>query len=518
MKPSKNKKNGLSLTEVKKSQTTEEVTSLYEAVLNHAGYAMIATDVDGIITLFNPAAELMLGLLAKDVVGKKSPAIWHDPVEINIRAKQLSQEFSKKIEPGFEVFVVRTLLGLPNQQEWTYIRKDGLRITVMLAITALYNRKKQITGFLGIASDLSLQLKMQSDLQMARDELSIAIDLAKIGIWSWNPQNNALYWNDRMFEIYQQPIALRENGLNYEHWRMRLYADDAEKAEKNLSDAVKGLGDFDEVFRIVWPNGEIRYVKGAAKVRRDANGNALSVTGLNLDITTEINHQEMLLIDKKRSEEANRAKSAFIANMSHEIRTPMNAIIGLLQLLRKTSLTSHQINYVRQIQLSGDNLLLIINDILDLSKIEDNKLLLDITLVNLEKILHDMSSVLSINIGNKDIELLFNLPSTLPQCVFADGLRLQQILLNLLSNAIKFTEKGEIIFSVLPNAIKNKKVTLEFSVRDTGIGISPEQLNIIFDAFSQAESSITRRFGGTGLGLTITKRLIKLMGGWGIIC
>ena len=129
-----------------------------------------------------------------------------------------------------------------------------------------------------------------------------------------------------------------------------------------------------------------------------------------------------------------------------------------------------------------------------------------------------MSSVLSINIGNKDIELLFNLPSTLPQCVFADGLRLQQILLNLLSNAIKFTEKGEIIFSVLPNAIKNKKVTLEFSVRDTGIGISPEQLNIIFDAFSQAESSITRRFGGTGLGLTITKRLIKLMGGWGIIC
>jgi two-component system sensor histidine kinase/response regulator len=513
IKPSTIKKNKLSPPLVKKRRSTEELTSLYEAILNHAGYAMIATDVDGIITLFNPAAERMLGFSAQDLVGKKSPAIWHDPIEIKLRAQQLSQEFSKKIEPGFEVFVARSQLGLSNQQEWTYIRKDGSRISIMLAITALYNRKKQIVGFLGIASDLSVQQKMQSELQVARDELAVAIDLTQLGVWSWYPEANVLYWNDRMFDIYQQPYALRKTGLNYEHWRMRLHPDDAKTTEKKLADAILGIADYDAQFRIVLPDGQIRYIKGAAKVSRNDSGNVLSVTGMNLDITAEIAHKELMLLDKERSDMANHAKSAFIANMSHEIRTPMNAIIGLLQLLRKTALSTHQLDYVRQLQSSGENLLLIINDILDFSKIESNKLVLDLNWVDLEKILHDMTPVLSVNIGNKDIELLFNLSTDLPKCILVDGLRLQQILLNLLSNAIKFTEQGEIIFSVLPIEIKKKKVTLEFSVRDTGIGISPKQHALIFNTFSQAESSITRRFGGTGLGLTISQKLVQLMGG-----
>lgn len=513
IKPSTTNKNTPPPAAVNKKHSTEELSSLYEAILNHAGYAMIATDVDGIITLFNPAAERMLGFSAHDLIGKKSPAIWHDPVEIKLRAQQLSQDFSKKIEPGFDVFVTRSRLGLPNQQEWTYIKNDGSRITVMLAITALYNRKKQITGFLGIASDLSVQHQMQSELQIARDELAVAIELTQLGVWSWHPQTNVLYWNDRMFDIYKQPYALREIGLNYEHWRMRLHPEDIIETEKKLADAVLGLSDYDVVFRIVLPDGQIRHIKGAAKVRRDASGNALNVTGMNLDITTEIAHQELLRLDKERSDTANQAKSAFIANMSHEIRTPMNAIIGLLQLLRKTALSPHQLDYVRQLQSSGDNLLLIINDILDFSKIESNKLVLDLHWIDLEKILHDIAPVLSINMGNKDIELLFNLATNLPKCIRADGLRLQQILLNLISNAIKFTEQGEVIFSVLPIEIKKKKITLEFSVRDTGIGISPKQRSLIFNTFSQAESSITRRYGGTGLGLTISQRLVQLMGG-----
>ena len=296
IKLSKNKKSEQQRADVKKRPNTEEVTSLYEAILNHAGYAMIATNAEGIITVFNPAAENMLGFSAKELVGKKSPSIWHDPLEVKRRALEFSKEFKRHIKPGFEVFVARTLQGLTNQQEWTYIRKDKSRITVMLAITALYNRKKQIIGFLGIASDLSEQQQMQNDLQTARDELAVAIELAKLGVWSWNPQTNALYWNDRMFEIYQQPIELREKGLNYEHWRMRLHPKDAKKTEKKLADTVLGIGNYEVVFRIILPNGAIRYIKGAAKVKRDALGNAINVTGMNLDITTEIAHQKLLYV------------------------------------------------------------------------------------------------------------------------------------------------------------------------------------------------------------------------------
>ena len=219
---------------------------------------------------------------------------------------------------------------------------------------------------------------------------------------------------------------------------------------------------------------------------------------------------------EKRSieaEAASRAKSAFVANMSHEIRTPMNAVLGLLQLLELTRLDERQLDYVRKAQGAGQSLLGLLNDILDFSKVEAGKLELDALPFRLDEMLRNLSVMLAGAVRSQAVEVLFQLDPGLPHALRGDGLRLQQVLLNLAGNAIKFTERGEVVVALKLLEETPEAVHIEFSVRDTGIGIAPEVLPRLFSAFEQADASTTRRFGGSGLGLAISRRLVQLMGG-----
>lgn len=488
--------------------------------------SIIATDLDGVIRVFNKGAEQLLGYHADELLGQRTPESIHVPEEIAVRSVELSEEYAQAID-GFRVFTHKPELEGAETREWTYIRKDGSRFPVTLVVTSMRDDDGKLSGYLGIAVDIterkaaerelaaSLQTTQQqrSELMAIHDQLLMAAEVAELGVWSWTLADNALQWNDRMFEVYGQPLTLRNNGLDYEHWYSRVHPDDAVAAAEKLSVAIEGDGVYDTTFRVVRPDGQIRFIQAGAQVERSPNGAALRVTGINRDITSQRELESNLLYAKEQADTASAAKSSFLANMSHEIRTPMNAVLGMLQLVQNTDLNGRQLDYVTKAQSAAKSLLGLLNDILDYSKIEAGKLQLDVHPFELESLMRDLSVVLAGNQGEKEVEVMFDLDSNLPNDLIGDSLRLQQVLINLAGNALKFTLEGQIVVSVEQLKRTENTVSLRIAISDTGIGISPEQLQRIFEGFTQAEASTTRRFGGTGLGLVICKRLVSLMGG-----
>jgi len=246
---------------------------------------------------------------------------------------------------------------------------------------------------------------------------------------------------------------------------------------------------------------------------RDELGEILRFIAIKQDISQRKQAEEDLRDAREAAEEANQAKSDFLANMSHEIRTPMNAVIGMAHLALQSDLNIQQADYVRKIQSAGQNLLGLINDILDFSKIEAGRMDMETIPFSLETVLNDLATLVNVRAEEKDLEVIYAIPPEVPTQLIGDPTRLEQVLLNLSSNAVKFTEVGEVVISSEILRQHEGQVTLQFSVRDTGIGISQEQLSRLFEAFSQADSSTTRKYGGSGLGLVISKQLVEMMGG-----
>ncbi|KPN90145.1 PAS domain-containing hybrid sensor histidine kinase/response regulator [Pseudomonas nunensis] len=488
--------------------------------------SIIATDLDGVIRVFNKGSERLLGYDADELLGKYTPALFHVPEEVTARGVELSEEYAQAID-GFHVFTHKPEREGAETREWTYIRKDGSRFPVTLVVTSMRDDDGLSSGYLGIAVDiterkaaekelaasLKTTLEQRSELMAVHDQLLMAAEVAELGVWSWTLADNALKWNDRMFEYYGQPLTLRNTGLCYEHWYSRVHPEDVVAAAAKLKGAVEGTDVYDTIFRVVRPDGQIRFIHAGAQIERGPNGAALRVTGINRDITVQRELESHLLNAKEQADAGSAAKSAFLANMSHEIRTPMNAVLGMLQLVQNTDLNGRQLDYVTKAQTAAKSLLGLLNDILDYSKIEAGKLQLDVHPFELEPLMRDLAVVLAGNQVQKEVEVMFDLDANLPNDLIGDSLRLQQVLINLAGNALKFTLEGQVVVSVEQLKRTGNAVTLRIAVSDTGIGISPEQLQRIFEGFTQAEASTSRRFGGTGLGLVICKRLVSLMGG-----
>ncbi|QTA80623.1 Two component system response regulator/histidine kinase, PAS domain-containing [Desulfonema limicola] len=294
-----------------------------------------------------------------------------------------------------------------------------------------------------------------------------------------------------------------------------IHEDDREKIWNEVQKALKKRQPFRFIYRINDKNGLEKWVWEQGQGVYE-NGKIIALEGLIHDITETKEAEKALKQAKTAAEAASRAKSEFLAKMSHEIRTPLNAIVGLTYLAMQTELTVRQRDYLTKIKVSSQILLGVINDILDFSKIEAGKMKLEFTEFTLDEVLETLSHLIKGQAEQKEIEVLFSVDENVPQFLTGDPLRLGQILVNLTGNAVKFTQSGEIIVSVKPADKQDWSsglIKLLFSVKDTGIGIPPEKISLLFEPFAQADGSTTRQFGGTGLGLSICRRLVEMMGG-----
>ena len=393
--------NAMMATVQQRDEALHGLTALQRTILDNVGSPIISATPDGIVTSFNPAAERLLGYAAREVIGRLTPQVWHEPDEVARRARELSAELGELVEPSFEVFVARPRRGQHEVGDWTCVCKDGRRVPVTLIVTALRDEASRITGYVGLLTDLTERKRAEEALRLHKDELEAT--------------------------VRQRTVELQ--------------------------------------------------------VARDA------------------------------AEAANRAKSAFLANMSHEIRTPMNAIMGMSELALRSGLPPQQHDYVRKAHGAAESLLGILNDILDFSKVEAGRLELECIPFTLRDVLDKLVSLVGMKAEERGIELLLALPPRLPQTLHGDPSRLQQVLLNLAGNAVKFTEGGEVVIGIELLEEGPSSVRLGFEVSDTGVGMTPEVVERLFEPFAQGDASTSRRYGGTGLGLAISRELLHLMGG-----
>ncbi|WP_162416136.1 response regulator [Cyclobacterium roseum] len=395
-------------------------------------------------------------------------------------------------------------------------QKNGRKRYCLISKIPLKDASGKITGMVGITNDITERKKAELALLEKGKRLDSIIRGTNTGTWEWNISSGRILINERFAEILGY-TADEMSDFSSQQWNALCHPEDLLHRNHVLQKHFDKKTDFYQYeIRLKHREGQYVWIQDRGKVfSRDQSGKPKIMYGTHQDISQrkEIEHQ--LKEAKESAENANKAKSEFLANMSHEIRTPLNGVIGFTDLLIKTPLSDTQLQYMKTVYQSAHSLLDLINDILDFSKIEAGKMDLSVEKADIFELGTQVADITKYQAHSKGLELLVNLSPSLPRFIYADDVRIRQILVNLLTNAIKFTEKGEVELKVekLDKGIhKDLPVLFRFSVRDTGMGISLAKQQKIFEAFSQEDASTTRKFGGTGLGLTISNKLLGLMG------
>jgi PAS domain S-box-containing protein len=481
---------------------------LLDAVMDGAGVVVIALDLDGRALLCNNEAAHVAGL--------------SEPV----RPGQALGPLLPSEVRGPETDTVHGRRSIANE---TWPTPVGPRI-FSVARGPLRDTTGKPFGHYAIARDVTSQQESGAALARSEQQLALALHGAELGMWDWHVPSGRVDLNRRWSEMLG--YRPEEVDPHVSSWQSLVHPDDLSLIAAELTPHLEGrTATYRSEHRLRHRDGRWIWVLDAGRVvERDAQGRPLRAVGIHLDISDRrlaeaalarsreeleqrvVERTEALAEATRRAEAASRAKSAFLANMSHEIRTPMNAIVGLSRLMSVSAVDARQADRIAKIERAAEHLMTLINDILDLSKIETGRLGLEVVVFSLPELLEQVQGLVTPQADARGLRLSVDAPG-LPEHLLGDPTRVRQALLNLASNAVKFTLEGSVTLRVRALDTTADGLLLKFEVEDTGIGIEPDQAVRLFKPFEQGDSSTTRRFGGTGLGLAITRRLAELMGG-----
>ncbi|MDX2017743.1 MAG: PAS domain S-box protein [Planctomycetota bacterium] len=472
--------------------TRERLRSIFTATAD----GIVVLNAQGEIIDCNPAAERVFGLTADQILGRTPRDPRWEPV------REDGTHFPPDEHPA-----TRTLAtGTPFRNFIHGIRaSDGSRRWISVSTEPIRNADGSISAVVASVQDLTAAREQQRRLELI-------VRGAGLGTWDWNVATGAVDFNDRWFTMLG--YAPGELPPNVSSWELLVHPDDKPNIMRVLTDHLEGrTPEYRCEHRLRRKDGTWAWVLDAGQVvERDVHGRALQATGVHVDISLTKRAEQELEKARSAAEAASAAKSEFLANMSHEIRTPMTAILGFTEVLANDAQLprERQLEHIETIRRNGEHLLSIINDILDLSKIEAGKMTVEHTRTSPAQVVHEVLSLMQVKAAAKGLELSAALATPVPQLIESDPIRLRQILVNLVGNAVKFTETGAVRVEVRADPNDG---CLSFEVVDSGIGMSDEARARLFQPFAQADTSTTRRFGGTGLGLRISQRLAQMLGG-----
>ena len=453
------------------------------------------TDAAGEVQFVNRAYCELCGVTAEQARGKKWPLTIHP----DDTARYLA------------IFQRAVREQTPAQAEARFRRADGEWRWVISYAGPRFSPSGVFWGHVGLSLDITERKQVEQALAASEEKFRELAENIREVFWIMSPTTNeTLYispayeqvWGRSCESLYQDPMSFIE----------AVHPDDLEEAHQWFARQLAGEH-IDAEYRIRTPDGQEKWIRDRAFPIRDQAGTLMRVVGIAEEITERKHYEKELIQAREGSDAANQAKSRFLANMSHEIRTPMNGVLGMVQLLLETELTPEQRRYATVAQSSGRTLLLLIDNILDISKVEARKIVLENLSFNLRDTVEEVIQLLQVQATGKGISIKWSLSAEIPRLLRGDVHRLRQVLNNLGSNALKFTEHGEVTLDGVLEGQGENSATVRFTVTDTGIGMRPDQLATLFRPFTQADASTTRKYGGTGLGLAISQQLVELMGG-----
>ncbi len=481
--------------DVTEQRAATEARAFLAAIVESSENAIITYAPSGVMLTWNRGAEAIFGYSSEEAIGK-----------------DVSMLVPPERVPGLARLREEVMRGIAvSQYRGSCLRKDGRKFPFSNTACPIRNAAGEVVAVSNILCDITERDQAEQSLQSSEAKFRQLAENIHEVFWMMPPTaDQILYvspayeqvWGRSCESLYQNPMS----------WVEAIHPDDLAQAHSLFERQIQGER-IDSEYRIRTLDGQEKWIRDRAFPIRDQAGQLIRVVGIAEEITEQKRYETELIRAREGADAANRAKSRFLANMSHEIRTPMNGVIGMIQLLLETELTREQQQYANVAQTSGRVLLALIDDILDLSKVEAGKIVLENLNFNVRHTVADIVQLLRVQASAKGLQFHSRVSPEVPPLLLGDAHRLRQVLTNLVGNAIKFTERGEVTLDAQLLSEEDGKTTVRFVIADTGIGITQHQVAALFSPFTQADDSTTRKYGGTGLGLAISKQLVEMMGG-----